>query len=170
MSLTCRVPKFSRPYPGTRNRALGLDRDVDPGPRWHPDRPDRDSRRSPSPPRPAIGVTAKMTNSMRHSGRLELVSQRRNRLADCVFVRCTIKEEVREPLVVPGPAVQLCEASPGHRFGVGDDMGFQRPAADLATVAAKQPCVAGLRPLSSLLSEEVSRQIAKAEWSGTRPA
>src|SRR5207248_8713096 len=51
-------------HPGARNRALGPDRNVDPGPRWHQDRPGRGSRRSPSPPRPATGVTAKMTNSM----------------------------------------------------------------------------------------------------------
>jgi hypothetical protein len=50
-------------HPGARKGAVGLDRDVDPGPRWHPDRPGRGSRRSPSPPRPAIGVTAKLTNS-----------------------------------------------------------------------------------------------------------
>ena len=33
--------------------------------RWHPDRPGRGSRRSPSPPGPAIGATAKMMNSAR---------------------------------------------------------------------------------------------------------
>jgi catechol 2,3-dioxygenase-like lactoylglutathione lyase family enzyme len=49
-------------HPAARNRAVGLDRDVDPGPRWDPDRPGRGSRRSPSLPRPAIGVNAKMTN------------------------------------------------------------------------------------------------------------
>ena len=67
------VPGRARPaggggsphHPGARTGALGLDRDVDPGPRWHPDRPGRGSRRSPSPPGPAIGATAKMTNSAR---------------------------------------------------------------------------------------------------------
>ena len=49
-----------------RAGVLELDRDVDPGPRWHPDRPGRGSRRSLSPPGPAIGATAKMmTNSAR---------------------------------------------------------------------------------------------------------
>ena len=56
-----------------------------------------------------------------------------NRLADCVFVGCAVEYEVPETLVVPGPAVPLCEVSPGHCFGIGDDAGFQRPAADLAT-------------------------------------
>jgi hypothetical protein len=68
-----RCPRRARPagsgrspyHPGARNRALGLDRNLDPGPRWRPDRPGRGSRRSPSPPRPAIGVTANMTNTMR---------------------------------------------------------------------------------------------------------
>ena len=34
---------------GPASGALGLDRNVDPGPRWHPDRAGRGSRRSPSP-------------------------------------------------------------------------------------------------------------------------
>jgi hypothetical protein len=58
-------PRPGPHHPGARNRAVGLDRDVDPGPRWHPDRRGRGSRRSPSPPRPATGVTTKLTNSTR---------------------------------------------------------------------------------------------------------
>ena len=53
--------------PGPRNRALGPDRNADPGPRRHPDRAGRGPRRSPPAPRPAIGVTPKVTKSMRQT-------------------------------------------------------------------------------------------------------
>jgi catechol 2,3-dioxygenase-like lactoylglutathione lyase family enzyme len=35
---------------GAGKASVGLDRNVDPGSRWHSDRPGRGSRRSPSPP------------------------------------------------------------------------------------------------------------------------
>ena len=45
-----RLAAAAVPSSGNRNRAVGLDRDVDRGPRRHKGRPSRGSRRSPSPP------------------------------------------------------------------------------------------------------------------------
>src|SRR5262245_48452982 len=100
------------------------------------------------------------------SGRPGLLLERLNRLADRVFVGCTVEYEAPGTLVVPGLAVRLREVSPGRRVSLGDDAGCQRPAPDLATIAGKQPRIAGLRPLMILLPEEVSGQIAETEMAG----
>src|SRR6266487_1502677 len=91
-----------------------------------------------------------------------LLPERLNRLADPVFVGCAVGYEVSGTLIIPARAaraVRLGEACPGHRFGAGDDAGFQRPVADLATVAAKQPGVSGLR-----LTAGASHKVAA--WAG----
>jgi hypothetical protein len=55
--------------------ALGPDRDADRGPRRHPGRPRRGSRRSPAPPRPSIGVTARTINHAPYNSALRAKQQ-----------------------------------------------------------------------------------------------
>jgi hypothetical protein len=57
----------------------------------------------------------------------------------------------------------LRKVRPDDRVRESDDPSGQRPATDLAAVAAHQPRVAGLGPLVDTRSEVVGRQVAEPE-------